>query len=90
MALLFRRTFDTIDEGQEARPSKFLKSKIQTSRASTGLDTTTLNWFNVAQLALHTPVPELLKRPPSGPIRLGSGFSGYGSDNLACHYLGVP
>ena len=33
------------------RPKKLLKSKIQTSRAKTGLDTTTLNLFNVAQLA---------------------------------------
>ena len=71
MALLFDAPFDTVYEGQEARPKKLLKSKIQTSRASKGLDTTTLNWFNVAQLDLQTPAPELLKRPPSGPIRLG-------------------
>ena len=68
---------------------KLLKCKIQTWRAKTGLDTTTLTWFNVAQLALQTPVPELLKRPPSGPIRLGSYCTGYGTDSLARYFLGV-
>ena len=43
----------------------------------------------MAQLALQTPMPELLKRPPIGPMRLGSDVTGYGTDNLACHYLGV-
>ena len=57
--------FGTVDEGQKARPKKLLKRKIQTSRARRGLDTTTMNLFNVAQLALQTPVPEILKRPPS-------------------------
>ena len=86
MALLFDAPFATIDEGQEARPKKkLLKSKTQTSRAKTGLDTNTLNWFNVAQLALQTPVPEMLKRPPSGPIILGPDLTGYGTDSLACH-----
>ena len=63
--------------------------KIQTSRASKGRDTTTLNWFNVAQLVLRTPVPEILKRPPSEPIRLVADVLGYGIDSIACHYLGI-
>ena len=87
--LNFDAIFDTIDEGQKARPEKLLKCKIQASRARADLDTTTLNWFNVAQLALQTPVPETLKRPPNGPINWGSYFTGYGTGNLACHYLGV-
>ena len=66
-----------------------MKCKIQIATARTGLDTTTLNWFNVAQLALQTPAPEILKRPHRGPIRLGLHFTGYGTDSLACHYLGV-
>ena len=86
MALLFEAFFDTVDEGQEARPKKLLKSKIQASRSRQGLATTTLKYlFNVAQMALQTPVPELLRRPPSEPIRLGSNFAGYGTDRLACH-----
>ncbi|MFM7989739.1 MAG: DNA cytosine methyltransferase, partial [Candidatus Fonsibacter sp.] len=43
----------------------------------------------MAQLALQTPVPAIFERPPNGPIRLGSELTGYGTDNLACHYLGV-
>jgi hypothetical protein len=89
MALLFDALFDTVDEGQEARPKKLLKSKVQTSRANKGFDTAILNWCNVAQLALQTPVPETLMRPPSEPIRLGSDIAGYGTESLACHYLGV-
>ena len=34
-------------------------------------------------------VPEVLRTPPSEPVRLGSDFIGYGTDRLACHYLGV-
>ena len=48
---VFDALFDTVDEGQEARP-KLLKSNIQTSKANKGLHTTTLTWFNLAQLAL--------------------------------------
>ena len=51
MALLFDTLFETFEEGQEARQKKVLKGKIQTSRASKRLDTTTLILFNVAQLA---------------------------------------
>ena len=51
MALLFDALFDTVDEGQEAQQKNLLKNKIQTSRANKGLDTTKLNWFNLAQLA---------------------------------------
>ena len=40
-------------------------------------------------LILQTPVLEILKGPPSGPIRLGSYFTGSGTDSLACHSLGV-
>ena len=89
MDFIFDTLFETPGKGDGAKRKPW-KGNIQTSRANKGLDITTLNCFNVAQLALQTPVPELLKRPPSGPIRLGSEFSGYGSDNLACHYLGVP
>ena len=73
MALLFDTIFDTVElgEGQGARPKKRLQGKIQTLRASKGLEITNLNWFNVAQLASQTPVPEVLRRPPSEPIRLG-------------------
>ena len=42
---LFDAIFDTVDEGQEARPKKLVKSRIQTSRVSKGLDTTAMNWF---------------------------------------------
>ena len=34
-------------------------------------------------------MPEILKRPPSEPIRLGSDVTGFGTDSLACHYLGI-
>ena len=100
MALLFDALFDTVGEGQGARPKrslkgkvssrrKLLKGKIQTSRASKGSETTELNWFDLAQLASQTPLPAVLTRPPSTPISLGSDFTGYGTDSLACHYLGV-
>ena len=91
MALLFDTIFDTVElgEGQGARPKKRLKGNIQTSRANEGLETTKLTSYNVAQLARQTPVPKVLRRPPSAPIRLGSDFIGYGTDSLACHYLGV-
>ena len=48
-----------------------------------------MNWFYVAELTSQTPVPEVVRRPSGQPIRLGSDFTGYGTDNLACHYLGV-
>ena len=89
MALLFDTLFETFEEGQEARQKKVLKGKIQASRASKRLDTTTLLLFNVAQLALQRPVPEILKRPPSEPIRLGSDVTVFGTESLACHYLGI-
>ena len=87
--MLFDTLFDTVGEGQGAWPKKRLKGKIQTSRASKGLETTNLNWFNVAQLAWQTPVPEVSRRPPSEPVRLGSDFTRYETDSLAWHYLGV-
>ena len=74
---------------KKARPKKHFKGNIQTSRASKGLETTSLHWFNVAQLASHTLVPEVLRRPPSEPIRLGSYFTSCGTDSLPCQYLGV-
>ena len=73
MAFLFDALFDTVDEGQEARPRKLLKSKIQTLRVSAGLDTTNMNWFLK------------VRRPPSEPIRLGSDLAGYGIEILACN-----
>jgi hypothetical protein len=76
-AKMFDALCDRVNAGQEAQPKKLLKSKIQTSRAKAGLDTTTLKNCNVAQLALQTPMPEIWERPPSGPIRLGSDFTGY-------------
>ena len=68
---------------------KRLEGNRQTLRASKGLDTTNLNRFNVVELTSQTPVPEVLRRPLGQPIRLGSDFIGYGTDSLACHYLGV-
>ncbi|MFM7983516.1 MAG: hypothetical protein ACKPKO_29740, partial [Candidatus Fonsibacter sp.] len=76
------------DDGQKAL-RKRTESNIPTSTANKRLRTTTLNWFNVAQLALQTSEPDILKRPPTGPIRLGSYFTGYSTDSLALNYLGL-
>lgn len=48
-----------------------------------------LGWFDLAQLTKASRA-EVLQTPPSGPIRLGSDFTGYGTDSLACHFLAVP
>ena len=89
MDFIFDTLFETPGKGEGAKRKKPWKGKIQASRASKCLKTTKLNWFNVAELTSQTPVPEVLRRPPGQPIRLGSDFTGYGTDNLACHYLGV-
>jgi hypothetical protein len=45
-------------------------------------------WFDMAELS-RTPAAAVLDKPPLAPIRLGSDFTGYGTDSLACHYLGL-
>ena len=40
-------------------------------------------------LSSTTPAARVLQTPPLGPIWLGSDFTGYGTDSLACHYLGL-
>ena len=87
MDFIFDTLFETPGKGEGAK--RPWKGKIQASRASKCLNTTKLNWFNVAELTSQTPMPEVLRRPPGQPIRWGSDFTGYGTDNLACHYLGV-
>ena len=99
MALLFDTLFDTSYKEHRARPKKRLSDKVcklarprkkgKGSTASMGSEPTRVEWFDVAELAAQTPVPEVLRRPPSEPFRLGSDFTGYGTDSLACHYLGV-
>ena len=84
MYFIFDTLFETPGKGEGAKPKKTWKGKIQTSRASECLKTTKLNWFNVAELASQTPMPEVLRRPPGQSIQLGSDFTGYGTDNLAC------
>ena len=36
-----------------------------------------------------TPPAEVLHTPPRAPLLLGSDFTGYGTDSLACYYLGL-
>ena len=73
MALIDDALFDTVDEGQKARPKKLLKRNIQTSRAYHHIELVQRGSVGF----LQTPVPEILKRPPSGPIRFGLDFVGY-------------
>jgi hypothetical protein len=89
MDFIFDTLFETPRKGEGANQKKPWKGKIQASRAIKCLKTTQLNWFHVAELTSQTPMPEVLRRPPGQPIRLGSDFTGYGTDSLACHYLGV-
>ena len=99
MALLF----DTFFDSGELQPQASRKRKASASagvgkadarrkgtkpKAQQVKQSVTCNWFDVDALS-KAPPAEVMHTPPRAPIRLGSDFTGYGTDSLACHYLGL-
>ena len=89
--------FDTFwgcggDASPKASPSKAAAGAANAHHTELKVQTKvpkTTAWFDVAALSRKTPAAEVLNTPPHAPIRLGSDFTGYGTDSLACHYLGL-
>ena len=104
MALLFEAFFHTdtgssghLSQGKKHKTTSDLQgaalapgAKRRRTAATTQNQQESCSWFDVAELSARTPLAEVLHAPPSDHIRLGSDFTGYGTDSLAFHYLGVP
>lgn len=103
MALLFDTLFQTTDSVSSRHISQKNKRKatshLQGEAAASGAkrrckavatkhQPEICSWFDVEKLS-RTPAAEVLHTAPIGHIRLGSDFTGYGTDSLAFHYLGL-
>jgi DNA (cytosine-5)-methyltransferase 1 len=104
MALLFDTLFQATDNASSGRRSQKNKRKttsdLQGAAAASSAkrrckavaakdQPDTGSWFNVEELSAKTTAAEVLHTAPHHHIRLGSDFTGYGTDSLAFHYLGL-
>lgn len=105
MALLFDTLFQTTDHdisGQRLQKNKRKTTsdlqgvaaasgtKRRCKAAATKHQPEMCSWIDVEKLSAETPAVEVLGTAPTHHIRLGSDFTGYGTDSLAFHYLGLP
>jgi site-specific DNA-cytosine methylase len=104
MALLFDALFQATDIDSSGQRSQKKKRKttsdLQGAAAASGAKRRRMTaaikqqpeicrWFDVEKLSAKTPAAEVLHTAPTDPIRLGSDFTGYGTDSLAFHFLGL-
>lgn len=101
MALLFDAFYDTTDtvlvertlQKNKRKPTSDPQGAAASSKRRCGVaakcQPKDCNWFDVEDLSSKTPEAEVLHTTPQHPIRLGSDFTGYGTDSLAFHYLGL-
>ena len=102
MALLFDTFFGSVDNTSEPALPARTASRVSRKRSASiaakvskkapnpkvKKQPATCTWFDLDALA-KIPAADVLYKPPFEPLRLGSDFTGYGTDSLACHYLGL-